>query len=89
MLVIALKIDLRWKSDRFRNSMADYKLGIVLKESDLTIRDAMFGLTEKIIGVTWWGSNPPTFYSVTTTFAVHILQNFAKICIACTEMPDT
>ena len=46
----ALKIDSRWKSDRFRNSMAHYKLGIVLKESDLIISDAMFGLTEKIFG---------------------------------------
>lgn len=45
----ALKIDSRWKSDRFRNSMAHYKLGIVLKESDLIISDAMFGLTEKYL----------------------------------------
>ena len=32
---------------------------------------------------------PPTFYSVSTTIAVHILQNFAKICILCTEMTNT
>ena len=31
----------------------------------------------------------PTFYSVSTTFAVHILQYFAKFCIFCTEMTDT
>lgn len=31
----------------------------------------------------------PTFYSVSTTIAVHILQNFAKICILCTEMTNT
>lgn len=30
--------------------MAHYKLGIVLKESDLIISDTMFGLTEKIFG---------------------------------------
>lgn len=49
-LGIALKINSKWKSDRFRNSMAHYKLGIVLKESNLIISDAMFGLTEKIFG---------------------------------------
>ena len=49
-LGITLKIDTKWKSDRFRNSMAHYKLGIVLKESNLIISDAMFGLTEKIFG---------------------------------------
>ena len=30
--------------------MAHYKLGIVLKESNLIISDAMFSLTEKIFG---------------------------------------
>ena len=30
--------------------MAHYKLGIVLKESNLIISDEMFGLTEKIFG---------------------------------------
>ena len=29
------------------------------------------------------------FYSVSTTIDVHILQNFAKICILCTEMTNT
>ena len=41
----ALKIDSRWKSDRFRNSMAHYKLGIVLKESDLIISDVFYEKT--------------------------------------------
>ena len=31
----------------------------------------------------------PFFYSVSTTIDVHILQNFAKICILCTEMTNT
>lgn len=29
------------------------------------------------------------FYSISTTFAVHILQYFAKLCILCTEITDT
>ena len=29
------------------------------------------------------------FYSVSTTIAVHILQNYAKFCILYTEMTDT
>ena len=46
----ALKIDTKWKSDKFRNAMAHYKLGIVLKENELISSDVMFGLTEKIFG---------------------------------------
>ena len=121
-LGIALKINSKWKSDRFRNSMAHYKLGIVLKESNLIISDAMFGLTEKIFGEDYYTikksiykeleklakqigayldlpqrmvylqyerSSTPTFYYVSTTITVHILQNFAKICILCTEMTNT
>lgn len=42
------------------------------------------------IEVYWYEGvvTPPTFYSVSTTFAVHILQYFAKFCIFCTEMTD-
>lgn len=49
-LGIAFKIDTSWKSDRFRNAMAHYKLGIVLKENELISGDAMFGLTRKLFG---------------------------------------
>ena len=49
-LGITFKIDTSWKSDRFRNAMAHYKLGIVLKENELISGDAMFGLTRKLFG---------------------------------------
>lgn len=49
-LGITLKIDTKWKSDRFRNAMAHYKLGIVLKEDELINSDVMFGLTRKLLG---------------------------------------
>ena len=49
-LSIDLSINQKWKSDKFRNAMAHYKLGIVLKESELVIDDLMFGLTEKLFG---------------------------------------
>lgn len=49
-LGITFKIDTSWKSDRFRNAMAHYKLGIVLKENELISSDAMFGLTRKLFG---------------------------------------
>ena len=49
-LGITLKIDTKWKSDRFRNAIAHYKLGIVLKEDELINSDVMFGLTRKLLG---------------------------------------
>lgn len=49
-LDITLKVDQGWKSDKFRNAMAHYKLGIVLKEKELRMDDMTFGLTEKIFG---------------------------------------
>lgn len=49
-LGITLKIDTKWKSDRFRNAMAHYKLGIVLKEDELINSDVMFELTRKLLG---------------------------------------
>lgn len=53
-LDIILKIDQSWKSDIFRNAMAHYKLGIVLKDKELRMDDIMFGLTEKIFGVDYY-----------------------------------
>lgn len=47
---ITFKFDISWKSDGFRNAMAHYKLGIVLKENELLSCDAMFGLTRKLFG---------------------------------------
>lgn len=39
-----------WKNDKFRNAMAHYKMGVVLKEKDLIKNDIMFGLTNHILG---------------------------------------
>lgn len=38
----------KWKSKRFRNAMAHYKLGVVLNEHEIIADDFMFGLTQKI-----------------------------------------
>ena len=53
-LGITLKIDSRWKSDKFRNCMAHYKLGIELSQGDLIYNDLMFGLTEKMFGENYY-----------------------------------
>lgn len=53
-LGITLKIDSRWKSDKFRNCMAHYKLGIELSQGDLIHNDLMFGLTEKLFGENYY-----------------------------------
>lgn len=45
---VNLKLDSSWKSDKFRNSMAHYKLGVELKENELVYDDLMYGLTKKI-----------------------------------------
>ena len=47
-LGVNLKLDSSWKSDKFRNSMAHYKLGVELKENELIYDDLMYGLTRKI-----------------------------------------
>lgn len=39
----------KWSNDKFRNAMAHYKLGIVLKEDDLLQYDTMLGLTDYIL----------------------------------------
>jgi hypothetical protein len=43
-------LDDKWNNDKFRNAMAHYKLGVVLKEKDLIHDDIMFGLTDYILG---------------------------------------
>ena len=43
-------INQNMKSDAFRNAMAHYKLGVVLKENELVADDLMFGLTRKLLG---------------------------------------
>lgn len=40
----------KYNSDIFRNAMAHYKLGVLLKEDELVENDIMFGLTQKCFG---------------------------------------
>ena len=65
------------------DSKTYYESDIVWSEYEDWI-EQNYNLMEKVLVVT-----PPTFYYVSTTIAVHILQYFAKICISCTEMTDT
>lgn len=44
------KISDKYNSDIFRNAMAHYKLGILLKEDEIIETDIMFGLTQKCFG---------------------------------------
>ncbi len=37
--------------DVFRNAMAHYKLGVLLKENEIKENDIMFGLTQKCFGM--------------------------------------
>lgn len=41
------KMSDKYNSDVFRNAMAHYKLGVLLKEDELVENDIMFGLTQK------------------------------------------
>lgn len=45
-----------WNSDKFRNAMAHYKLGVVLKEEELIMNDAFYGLTQKFFGVPYFAT---------------------------------
>lgn len=47
-LKISIIMDNKYYSDDFRNAMAHYKLGVSLKEKDISASDPMFGLTQKI-----------------------------------------
>ncbi len=42
-------MDNKWHSDAFRNSMAHYKLGVALKDSELILSDPLYGLTQKFL----------------------------------------
>lgn len=44
------KISDKYNSDIFRNAMAHYKLGVLLKEDEIIETDIMFGLTQKCFG---------------------------------------
>lgn len=46
-LNVKIAINEEWKSQKFRNAMAHYKLGIALKENEIIYGDKIFGLTQK------------------------------------------
>ena len=48
---IKLNISDKWKSSKFRNAMAHYKLGIDLKKEELIYDDILFGLTRHSINI--------------------------------------
>lgn len=54
-LKTCFSIDNQWKTDKFRNAMAHYKLGIALKNKNLAHDDIMFGLTGHILGAEYKG----------------------------------
>lgn len=49
-LSTSFSTDFNWYSREFRNSMAHYKLGKVLKESEMVFDDPFYGLTQKFLG---------------------------------------
>lgn len=50
-LGVTLHMNNTYYSDKFRNAMAHYKLGVALQESEIIDNDIMFGLTQKYFGV--------------------------------------
>ena len=44
-----IRIDSRWVSDKFRNAMAHYKIGVALKTDEIVFNDPLFGLTQKYL----------------------------------------
>ncbi len=44
----SFSMDNKWDSTLFRNAMAHYKLGVLLREDDLIYDDLMYGLVQKI-----------------------------------------
>lgn len=47
-LETSFSINKKWRNDSFRNAMAHYKLGVVMKKEDLIQNDLLFGLTNLI-----------------------------------------
>jgi len=48
------KMGNKYNSDLFRNAMAHYKLGVLLKESGIIEEDIMYGLTQKCFGTDYY-----------------------------------
>ena len=47
-------IDSSWISDKFRNAMAHYKVGVALKTDEIIIDDPLFGLTQKFFSCNYF-----------------------------------
>lgn len=49
-----IHIDSSWISDKFRNTMAHYKVGVALKTNEIIIHDPFFGLTQKFFSCNYF-----------------------------------
>lgn len=49
-----IRIDSKWMSDKFRNAMAHYKIGVALKNDDIIWEDPLFGLTQKFLNTDYF-----------------------------------
>lgn len=49
-----IRIDSGWVSDKFRNAMAHYKIGIALKKDEIICGDPLFGLTQKFLNTDYF-----------------------------------
>jgi len=52
-LATTFTINLEYKNDKFRNCMAHYGLGVALKETDIIESDMLFGLSNKLLGMSY------------------------------------
>lgn len=48
------KLSDKWCSDKFRNAMAHYKMGIALRENEIVFDDPLYGLTQKYLGTDYF-----------------------------------
>jgi len=52
-LATAFTINFQYKNDKFRNCMAHYGLGVVLKETDIIENDMLFGLSNHLLDMSY------------------------------------
>lgn len=48
------KLSDKWRSEKFRNSMAHYKMGVSLREKEIVFDDPFYGLTQKYLGTDYY-----------------------------------
>ena len=48
------KLSDKWRSEKFRNSMAHYKMGVSLREKEIVFDDSFYGLTQKYLGTDYY-----------------------------------